>query len=118
MRRRREITLAMVSLLGSLPAHANIVIACGGYKPAINDHVEWDVTITGAHADWGEEPRFKAQELGGFYVLTRPGTEIRINKIAKSYVIYGPKGPKARAIQWSRKVPGEGCEIPKIGSQP
>jgi hypothetical protein len=118
MRRRYVLPLATASLLGAIPAHANIVIACGGYSPSINDHVEWDMTITGAQADWGEGPHFKATETKGFYILTRPGTEIRINKAAKSYVTYGPRRQKARAIEWSRKVPGEGCEIPKIGSRP
>lgn len=115
--RRHESALVLAFLLGTVPAHADITIACGGYKPAINDHVEWDMTITGALADWGDGQRFKARETKNFYVLTRPSTEIRINKTTKSYVIYGPRGQKAHAVEWSRKVLGEGCEIPKIGSQ-
>jgi hypothetical protein len=117
MRRLREFALVMIFPLGAIPADAAITIACGGYDPTINDHVEWDMIITGGQADWGEGQHFEARETKGFYVLTRLGTEIRINKATKSYVMYGPKGRKARAVEWSRKVSGEGCEIPKIGSQ-
>jgi len=118
MRQWRELALVMAFLFGTVSAHANIIIACGGYSPPINDHVEWDMTITGAQADWGRGQHFKARETKGFYVLTRPGSEIHINKAAKSYVMYDPKGRKARPIEWSRNIPGEGYEIPKIGSQP
>lgn len=103
--------------LAAVPARADITIACGGYSPAINDYVEWDLKIAGTGADRSGE-HFNAAETKNSYILTRPGTEIRINKRTKSYVIYGPDGPKAPATEWSRKVPGEGCDIPKLGSQP
>ncbi len=118
MLRRLELALVAAFMLGAVPARANIVVACGGYSPSINDHVEWGMTITGSLADWGNGQHFKVRETKGFYILTRPGTEIRIDKTTKSYIIYGPKGQKARAIEWSRKVPGEGCEIPKITPRP
>ena len=116
MRWRLDGTLLVGSIFAAVPAHADITIACGGYAPSINDHVEWELTIRGTEADRDSE-HFKAIETKRFYILTKPGTEIRINKATKSYVTYGPKGPKAPALEWSRKVPGEGCEIPKMGSQ-
>jgi hypothetical protein len=118
MRLNLLLVTAFLSATATAPTYADIVISCGGYSPSINDHVEWDMTIIGAQADWDEGQHFKARETKGFYVLTRPGTEVHINKAAKSYVMYGPRGQKAHAIEWSRKVSVEGCEIPKIGSQP
>src|SRR5215831_13656996 len=109
---RAKIFLLIPFLFVTAPAHANIVIACGGYNPSINDHVEWELTIIGASADF-EGMHYLVSETKRFIVLTRPGSQIRINKAAKSYVILGPKGRKAPAVEWSRKVPGEGFKIPK-----
>jgi hypothetical protein len=118
MQSRPDLFLIAGLIFAATPAHADITIVCGGYAPKINDHVEWELRISGTEADWGDGKRFKASETRRFYIVTRPGTEIRINKAAKSYVMYGPMGAKAAPIEWSRKVSGEGCEIPKAGSQP
>jgi hypothetical protein len=46
-------------------AQANVIIACGGYNPKINDHVEWEIT---SHRDgrkfWrGTLQSFRDQEV-------------------------------------------------------
>jgi hypothetical protein len=93
-------------LLAYSPAHA-IEIACGGYSPKVNDHVEWSLKITSSDAYDGKK-HFKVSETKSFLVLSGPHSRIRINKAAKTYVRYGPNG---KAIEWSRKVPGEGCDF-------
>ena len=109
---RAKIFLLIPFLFVTAPAHADIVIGCGGYNPSINDHVEWELKISGAGADF-EGKHYSVSETKRFFVLTEPGSQIRINKVTKSYVILGRKGQKVPAVEWSRKVPGEGCEIPK-----
>jgi len=104
-------------LLAVVPARADITIACGGYNPAINDHVEWDITIASNKADFSGK-HFSVSETKRFFTLVAPDAQIRINKTRKSYMMWGSKGMKAPATEWSRKIPGEGCEIPKIGTQP
>jgi hypothetical protein len=93
-------------LLAYSPANA-AEIACGGYSPEVNDHVEWSFKITGSDAFDGEQ-HFKVSETKRFLVLSGSQSRIRINKAAETYVRYGPKG---KAIEWSRKVPGEGCDF-------
>ncbi len=97
-------TILAALLLAASPAHAK-EIACGGYSPGINDHVEWSFKITGSDAYDGEE-HFKVSETKRFFVLSGPHSRIRINKAAQTYVRYSRNG---NAIEWSRKVPGEGC---------
>ena len=99
-------------LFASPQAHADVVIGCGGYDPKINDHVEWEVKINGPTADFDGE-QFKVSETKNFFILIGPHSQIRINKKKKSYVILGLKGKRAPALEWSRRVPGEGCEISK-----
>jgi len=88
------------------PAYA-VQIACGGYNPEINDHVEWGTKIVGADAYDGEQ-HFKVRETKKFFVLTGSHSRIVINKKAASYITYGPKG---KPVAWSRKTPGEGCDF-------
>jgi hypothetical protein len=104
--------LAVFSLLVSSPAvaaqgQAETLIGCGGYSPKLNDHVEWDVKIVGSDADRGDE-HFKVSETKSLFVLKGRRSQIRINKATKSYVTLGSnKAP----LEWSRNVPGEGCDI-------
>ena len=114
MRWRPDLILLVASLLSAFPAHADIVIRCFGYNRAINDHVEWDLQITGDHAAFGKK-QYSVTESKRYLTLIGPAGTIRIDKVKKSYVMWGPKGSKTRAIEWSRKVSSEGCEIPKAG---
>ena len=106
----RSKTILSAILLTISQAHADVKVVCGGYSPAINDHVEWELKIAGGDADF-DGKHFKVLETKKFFVLTGPHSQIRINKPKESYVILGPKGTRGPAIEWSRKVPGEGCEI-------
>ena len=113
MRLRPNLVLLAVTVFSAIPAHADILIRCFGYNRALNDHVEWDLNITGHQADLKDGKKYSVVETKRYFMITGPASSIRINKSKESYVMWGPKGPKAPAIEWSRNTPGEGCEIPK-----
>jgi hypothetical protein len=92
-------------LLTCSPTHT-VEIACGGYSPAVNDHVEWSIKVTGTNA-YFDGQHFKARESKRFLILTGPHRQIRINKSKMSYVIL----VAGKAVEWSRKTPGEGCDF-------
>jgi hypothetical protein len=94
-------------LVMSSPAHA-LEIACGGYSPVLNDHVEWSIKVVGANADFDGQ-RFKVWQTGKVLILARPHSQIRIDKTRRSYV----RLRNGKAIEWSRKMPGEGCDFSK-----
>jgi len=60
----------VLSLLACSPAHA-IEIACGGYSPALNDHVEWSIKVAGANADFDGQ-HFKVSESKKLLILAGP----------------------------------------------
>jgi hypothetical protein len=90
------------------PAHADISIGCGGYNVAANDHVEWELKINGKDANL-DGKHFSVVETKRYFILTRSDSQIRIDKTTKRYVMWGPKGKKARPIEWAGK--DEGCDI-------
>lgn len=106
--------LTSLLLLATSPARADIAIECAGHNRAANDYSQWDVKISGKDADSGGM-HFSVVETKRYYILTRPGLQIQIDKVAKRYVMWGPKGKKAPPIESSRNVFGEGCDIPKLG---
>jgi hypothetical protein len=95
-------------LLVCSPAHA-LEVTCGGYNPDINDHVEWATKIVGAEGDEAGL-HFKVRQTQRFFILTRLHTRTVIDRRAATYVVYGPAG---KAIEWSRKTLGEGCDFSK-----
>jgi len=104
--------LSRFSLLAALfivsnQARAEILIGCGGYSTELNDHVEWDLKIVGSDADRAGE-HFKVSETKNFFVFSGRQSRIRINKTTKRYVTFGSN---RALLEWSRKVPGEGCDI-------
>lgn len=104
--------LIMTSLPVGSAAHAEVTIECGGHIGALNDYTQWDLKISGNGGELGGR-HYSVRETKRFYVLTRPGSEIQIDKLTKGYVEWGSKGRKAPPIEWSRNVLGEGCDIPK-----
>jgi hypothetical protein len=93
-------------LLVCSPAHA-LEIKCGGYSADINDHVEWAIKVVGADGDEAGL-HFKVRQTPRFFILTRLHTRTVIDRKAATCVVYGPTG---KAIEWSRKTPGEGCDF-------
>lgn len=111
--KRAAFFLTIILPLVAGPVRADIVIECAGHDRALNDYSQWDLKISGKVADvWGKH--FSVAETKRYFILTRPDSQIRIDKITKRYVAWGPKGKKAPPIEWSRNVLGEGCDIPKL----
>ena len=89
------------------PAHA-IEIACGGYNPELNDHVEWSIDLAGGKANFDGQ-HFKLSQTDKVLILTCPHSQIRIDKIRRSYV----RLRNGKAVEWSRETLGEGCDFSK-----
>ena len=97
--------LVATNVLNS-PAEA-LEIACGGYNPEINDHIEWSLKIAGSDAFDGEH-HFRVRETKEFFILSRSKSRILINRKTGTYVTYGPTW---KPVEWSRNTPGEGCDF-------
>jgi hypothetical protein len=95
---RHSFLWAALFLLATTNANADIYIGCGGYDPSINDHVEWDLKISGKGTGLAGK-HFSVLETRRFFFLTGSTSQIRINKVTKRYMIFSPKGPKAPAIE-------------------
>lgn len=111
----RNLTSAFVglSVAAFLPcsavAHsgAGISLGCNGYNVEINDHVEHTGRIMGNRATFDNE-RYRVIKTAKDFILLRRGAQIRINRVTGKYVMYGPKGRKAPATEYSEPG-GGGC---------
>jgi len=117
MRLRLRIFACVMLALTNGTAWADIKIECAGHNRAINDYMEHEGRIAGSSAYFDGKP-FKLTKTKTGYILTGPESQIWINRKAKSYVIYGPKGPRNPALERSRKVLGEGCDFSEVVPQP
>jgi hypothetical protein len=107
MHARLFAVLSMVCIAAATQGSAAIPLACNGYSVFLNDHVEHEGQIVGNTAIFDGE-RYRVIRTSKVFVLTRHNSEIRINRVSRKYVMYGPKGRKAPPAEYSERG-GGGC---------
>jgi hypothetical protein len=108
---RQSTVLAVIVFIGSSAHAADAHLMCDGYNRVLNDHVEHEWRLAGSIAYFDNE-RFRVSKTPKFLVLTGHHRKIRINRQAESYKMFEYRRGRTILLEWSRKVPGEGCDIP------
>jgi hypothetical protein len=97
----------LVTGVAATNGSAHTPLACNGYNVSINDHVEHIGKIIGNSAMF-DDKQYRVIRTAREFILVRHGSEIRINRVSGKYVMYGPKGRKAPATEYSEPG-GGGC---------